>query len=467
MLDIILHNATSVPLGIKESAPQMLLTKLEVVTELPDGGIKTHRFQQERGQLMGNLLSFPLLCLVNYLGFRFFSGCKGPVRVNGDDIVFRGTPREAKLWMEGVSRAGLTLSRGKTLVDARYFTLNSSMFKAEAAGKPEAIPMIRSTAFGFRPDCGGVESLAGRFRSFAPHFFGDRRRSLNVRFLQWNRKYIWASGRSLTRGLGMKVDREELSRSNLLRFEEHYLSLDKEEPLPMKQATLEQTRIPPGWSLQTVEKITKEIRERSRLSGPEFVRCAWSPITDITTMEREKDWKRKVWITSNAPPGECSSVKRRAKLLGLSARNVNRLLRVRLQDEDLRRIRSQHRRRVWLPDKEQPAAGANAPRYCQVRFEPETESSELTPSLGRISIPYGWRQNMRMTRSGDNTHRQEEEEVGMVGPLEFSNSKAVAYAEEDCVIFRGSSISLRTYRCGGVGFGPPPTYCSDLLTADT
>jgi len=375
MLDIILANAVSVPIGIKLGAPQMLSTVLEVRRE--DGSDLVAR--QERGQLMGNLLSFPLLCLVNYLGFRFFSGCKGPVRINGDDIVFRGTPQEAERWMKGVRRAGLTLSLGKTLVDARYFSLNSMMFKSRD-GKPYQIPMIRSTAFGYRPDCGGLESVAGRFRSFAPGFFGDRRRLLNVRFLQWNRKYICAGGRSLTRGLGMKVSREELARSGLLSWEDHFLSLEKEWSLPARPATLEQNRIPAGWKLRTVEKITKEIREISRQAGPEFVQCAWSEITDVTCAEQsEREWKRAVWETSNAPPVQ-SSLRRRARLLGLSPRNTARLLRARLYDERLRSLQRQNRCRVWLPDNgARPAAGSDATRSVKYDIDKSFLGNKFDP----------------------------------------------------------------------------------------
>lgn len=338
---------------------------------------------------MGNLLSFPLLCLVNYLGFRFYSKCKGPVRINGDDIVFRGTPQEAKRWMEGVVGAGLTLSKGKTLVDARYFTLNSMMFKSRSA-KPYQIPMIRSTAFGFRADCGGLDTVAGRFRSFCPGFYGDRRRLLNVRFLQWNRKYICAGGRSLTRGLGMKVSREELSQAGLLSWEAHYLSLEKEWTLPARTATLEQNRIPYGWELRTVEKITKEIREVSRQAGPEFVQCAWSEITDVTCAEQSfKEWKRAVWETSNCPPGQ-SSLRRRARLLGLSPRNCGRYLRCRLYDERLRSLQRLNRCRVWLPRgyrtstllSAEPAVGSNASRSDNIQFvKKEVSSSGLAPLL--------------------------------------------------------------------------------------
>jgi len=50
---------------------------------------------------------------VNYLGFLWYTGDLGgslPVKVNGDDIVFRARPEVIKRWKAGVCGAGLTLS---------------------------------------------------------------------------------------------------------------------------------------------------------------------------------------------------------------------------------------------------------------------------------------------------------------------------------------------------------------------
>ncbi|BCH36626.1 RNA-dependent RNA polymerase [Aspergillus fumigatus botourmiavirus 1] len=352
ILDLILSNTTQVPKGIIESAPQMLRSILEVKRK----GEPAETFVQERGQLMGNLLSFPLLCLVNYLGFRYYAGFRCPVRVNGDDIVFRATARTASRWMEGVKIAGLTLSRGKTLIHRRYFSLNSTMFKAswKEGSLPHLIPMIRSTAFGYRAEPGGVETLAGRFKSFAPGFYGDRRSRLRIRFLQWNRKYVLASGRSLSRGLGIRVTRAELIGANLLDREDYYLSLPNgaERPLPPRPARLEQARIPEGWSLRRVERITREMRQKSKEAGPLFVECAWTFPSEGAGMEdtAEAKWRERVRMTGFTWVPQRTSLKRRARLLGLSPRNAGRYLRPRLRDDDLRRIQSQFRKQLWLPD---------------------------------------------------------------------------------------------------------------------
>jgi len=338
ILRCILDTSVSVPKGIKESAPQMLSSLLSVGNSEP--------VRQKRGQLMGNLLSFPLLCLVNYLAFRYFSKSNAPVRINGDDIVFRATPEVANRWMESVSLSGLTLSRGKTMVDRRYFSLNSCLFKSLSGGV-RLVPFVRSTAFGYRSSDDKVASLAGRFRSFCPGFFGERRSLLRVSWLRWNTKYVRASARSLTRGLGINVNYSELVRSSLWDREAWYLSLPAEPPMPVRRCVLDQARIPEGYELREVSVVTKEIRRLGREAAGSFVELAWSPVTGLFN---DSDYAERVrsgcanfygWLESRL------SLSKRARLLGLSPRNCYRYLRPpRSLLPDSPRNR---RKKVWLP----------------------------------------------------------------------------------------------------------------------
>jgi len=323
ILQGILDNAVSVPKGIRDSAGSTLRMKL-FVPGLPE-------VQQSRGQLMGNLLSFPLLCIVNYLAFRFYSGARFkrdsiPVRVNGDDIVFRAPGYVVDRWKRGVIGSGLKLSPGKTMVHGSRFSLNSSLFKA-GRSKVTLVPVIRSTAFGYSARDGSVESLRGRWQSSFPGFYGDRRRVLRVEWLKWNRKWIVASRRSLTRGLGLNVDETEVHRAGLWSRECWYLSMEDESPLPVKRATLDQElRVPPDWELRTVNKITKEMRQEMKGVAAAFVECAWSPSRGIYD---DSDYRDRV---SSGPNwlGEDSRLRRRAKLLGVSRRNAVRYLKSRL-----------------------------------------------------------------------------------------------------------------------------------------
>lgn len=442
MLDLILKNSRAVPKGIVDSAHLMLSTELSVQqpkVQGPDGKWmqpEAKVYRQERGQLMGNLLSFPLLCLVNYLGFRYYSRTKGgverPVRVNGDDIVFKATAEEAKAWMEGVVGAGLTLSKGKTLVDKRYFSLNSTLFKAQAR-RVQQIPMVRSTAFGFSSTAlsadglDGVSSLAGRFRSFRPGFFGRRREMLNTEFLKWNNRYILASRRSITRGLGMKVTRTELIHSGLYEREAFYLSFPDgaEKPLPVKRSILEQNRKPTGWSLRRVERITKEMRQLQKDVVPLFVEMAWNPGANNDADVRESEYSRKLWeggftwtFGKNRP-----AMKKRARLLGLSPRNARRYLSPKLYDEDLR---LRERLQVWLPD------GWSSTN--QMAAQPTVEPSPQLPD----EKPSG--------------------EPDVESSIDLTMGKTVRIKQDDSWLYYGARMSCRVYENGGVGFGPPISY---------
>jgi hypothetical protein len=83
---------------------------------------------QTSGQLMGSLLSFPLLCFLNdyivsYSGFPKYS-----YLINGDDVVARGGEEEIKTWRAQAPQVGLSLSLGKNFIDPDFCTVNSQLF---------------------------------------------------------------------------------------------------------------------------------------------------------------------------------------------------------------------------------------------------------------------------------------------------------------------------------------------------
>jgi hypothetical protein len=328
ILSLILDNTTSVPKGIRDSALRTLRMKM---FDRRDPDLV---YYQNRGQLMGNLISFPLLCLVNYLAFRFYSGTSGdkgksnyaPVRINGDDIIFRSTPEVGYRWMRGVIGSGLTLSSGKTMVHRTFFSLNSALFVARRHGV-SLVPVIRSTAFGFSAREGSVESLSGRWRASFPGFFGHRRELLRVEWLKFNRKWIVASRRSLSRGLGLNVRESEVRSAGLWSRECFYLSMEKETSLPVKRSTLDQVlRVPHDWEPRRVERITKKMREEMRGIAGAFVECAWSEVRGIFD---DSDYRDRVddspcWL------GEQRDSRRQSRLLGLSQKNSRRFLKPKL-----------------------------------------------------------------------------------------------------------------------------------------
>lgn len=93
-----------------------------------------HVFEVTTGQMMGSYLSFPLLCIQNYLAFRYAMVQAevvnhGPLLINGDDILFQSSAEVAETWMRVVGDLGLEVERSKTSVSREFGTLNSTLFR--------------------------------------------------------------------------------------------------------------------------------------------------------------------------------------------------------------------------------------------------------------------------------------------------------------------------------------------------
>lgn len=107
---------------------------------------------QRRGQLMGSALSFPFLCVASLSAYIYsrpdlaynllWAHEDGVAKnilysitdagVNGDDVAFLSrSSNQSSLWEEGVAGLGGECSRGKTLVNGTYLTVNSELFKRE------------------------------------------------------------------------------------------------------------------------------------------------------------------------------------------------------------------------------------------------------------------------------------------------------------------------------------------------
>jgi len=89
---------------------------------------------QKNGQSMGSPMSFPILCVIN-------AACWlaayerpvnhlyiGPIRVNGDDIVFAGREDRYDHWWEVNGVAGLFPSRGKNYISDHFLIINSHAY---------------------------------------------------------------------------------------------------------------------------------------------------------------------------------------------------------------------------------------------------------------------------------------------------------------------------------------------------
>jgi hypothetical protein len=92
---------------------------------------------QRTGQLMGSILSFPVLCYINiitywmtleeYTGHVYELG-ELPCIVNGDDILFRANEEFYNLWKTNIKSVGFTMSIGKNYFHKDTFLINSQMY---------------------------------------------------------------------------------------------------------------------------------------------------------------------------------------------------------------------------------------------------------------------------------------------------------------------------------------------------
>jgi len=92
---------------------------------------------QKTGQLMGSVLSFPILCAANLIAYwmslETYTGRKFliedlPVLVNGDDIIFRANDDFYEIWKRNVAIMGFELSLGKNYISERFLTINSQFY---------------------------------------------------------------------------------------------------------------------------------------------------------------------------------------------------------------------------------------------------------------------------------------------------------------------------------------------------
>ncbi|QGY72566.1 RNA dependent RNA polymerase [Plasmopara viticola lesion associated ourmia-like virus 36] len=252
-------------------------------------------------QLMGSLLCFPLLCVQNYMAFRWVFGTSVPVKINGDDIVFRSTRAQYEVWAAFVGRVGLKLSRGKTLVSPSMFSLNSSFFRTYREGRPRLIPVVRCSSL-LREKCPYPASIAGSLRRFLLGWRGETRDRLGSWFLRTKGSLIRKSGRSVVAGLRCFVTDAMLKSAGLWTRELWYsnsvprrfraVGFVPEEGLRCPVAPdrlLGQSVLPSGWKLQPISKDKRKAaaeREAERPFWDELVENSWGNVYTPRVLER-------------------------------------------------------------------------------------------------------------------------------------------------------------------------------------
>jgi hypothetical protein len=223
ILEVILRSSTRVPEGIRALADELLQPLVAW-----DGG----EWMVSSGQQMGSLLSFPLLCLQNYVAFRWalrsfrpdgfqrFLPADVPVLINGDDILFQADdPRFFDCWVSTVRRVGLEVERTKTSFAPDYGSLNSTLLRWSGS-RLRVIPTLR---FGMLRSPEFPNSLCSTFASFVRGISADASYRAAWAFFSWHRGLIVRTGLSLrelgfTGRLAFRVwDRMGLWRTQRLR----------------------------------------------------------------------------------------------------------------------------------------------------------------------------------------------------------------------------------------------------------
>ncbi|APG77138.1 RNA-dependent RNA polymerase [Beihai narna-like virus 9] len=108
-------------------------------------------FHMLNGQLMGSVLSFPVLCAVNLAAYwcaleeytgRKFKKEQLPVLVNGDDILFKANAAFYEVWKKWVKRAGFSLSLGKNYISPNFITVNSESWLHKGGSYFRKLPFL-------------------------------------------------------------------------------------------------------------------------------------------------------------------------------------------------------------------------------------------------------------------------------------------------------------------------------------
>jgi len=106
---------------------------------------------QTRGQLMGSLLSFPVLCVANAttIGMVKRQNLSDlQALINGDDILFQENLREIRKWKQIASSMGLSPSIGKNYQSKDFGSINSQLLFRSSNHRKVEFTTVRTGCFG-------------------------------------------------------------------------------------------------------------------------------------------------------------------------------------------------------------------------------------------------------------------------------------------------------------------------------
>lgn len=114
---------------------------------------------QENGQLMGSLLSFPILCLANAFTLNHSCGYElnsMPALFHGDDLAARMPLSDYEKWRDFAGQIGLTLSPGKNYVNKNWVSIDSQVYFLNPA--KQCMEKLSTGRYGcFTPTAAGLK----------------------------------------------------------------------------------------------------------------------------------------------------------------------------------------------------------------------------------------------------------------------------------------------------------------------
>ncbi|ALD89138.1 RNA-dependent RNA polymerase [Sclerotinia sclerotiorum ourmia-like virus 1] len=181
ILDVIWSSSRHIPASILRFA--IAAQRPELTFERQDHTIDS--FVPSIGQMMGSYLCFPLLCIQNYLAFRWATKdmvTVPPALINGDDILVEENDKFFNRWSRTISDVGFVVEETKTSVSTEWGTINSTLLRRRGGN---LVP-IQTTRMGLLRRSRHPANLGASFEKFArvgdPSLWFKR----GITFLRWH-----------------------------------------------------------------------------------------------------------------------------------------------------------------------------------------------------------------------------------------------------------------------------------------
>ncbi len=245
-------------------------------------------FVMTRGQLMGCVFSFPLLCTINLAMYRMaleirtgrkFKISELPVRINGDDIVFKADDELYRIWSDVIKYVGFEKSVGKNYYSPNFCVINSVYFNTR--NRVSYIPYLNlGWCTGVAKGSGGEEEkdlfkMRQQMDELEKYWKGYHHSDQIVREFKkqvffWNEKRICSSHLPTDRGVwGLNLSDDERQFGIIDEFRWWLVSNDIP---PTSHGLLEFPKTMAPWKTTTCENLARDYRELFT----EFLRLRWS-----------------------------------------------------------------------------------------------------------------------------------------------------------------------------------------------